>query len=203
MQEKETAMFENRDIFQNAHLLNSCGSGNMYARQYNTALSQFKTTRFKGKILRLAAKVLNRAQHLYDLNALKPDLHVRGSFYAGIKVVSISSIIGSEGRITDFDMQFHPLQEQARERWVNVAMAYLARLPLPPIQLIQVGEVYFVRDGHHRLSVSRAFGQMAMDAEVIIWKASPPFPWQAVHRHFKQKPAYATALTYKGRKGLL
>lgn len=172
-------MFDNRmDPFQNAYLLNPRGSGNMHARQYNTALSQFKATLFKGKIFRLAAKVLNRAQHLYDLNALKPDLHVRGSFYAGIKVVSIRSIIGSEGRTTDFDLEFHPMHEQARERWVNLAIAYLARLPLPPIQLIQVGDVYFVRDGHHRLSVSRAFGQMAMDAEVITWKAAPPFPWQ-------------------------
>ena len=51
-------------------------------------------------------------------------------------------------------------------------------LPLAPIQLIQVGDAYFVRDGHHRISVSRAFGQVAMDAEVITWKAQPPFPWQ-------------------------
>jgi hypothetical protein len=171
-------MFENRDLFQSAHLLNSCRSENMYARQYNTALSQFKSSLFKGRIFRLAAKAFHRKQHLYDLNALKPDLHVRGSFYAGIKVVSIHSIIGSEGRTADFDMEFHPLHEKARERWVNLAIVYLARLPLPPIQLIQVGEAYFVRDGHHRLSVSRAFGQVAMDAEVIVWKASPPFPWQ-------------------------
>lgn len=171
-------MFENRDLFQSAHLLNSCNSENMYARQYNTALSQFKSTLLKGRIFRLAAKVFHRKSRLYDLNALKPDLHVRGSFYAGIKVVLIDAIIGSEGRITDFDMEFHPLHEKARERWVNLAIAYVARLPLPPIQLIQVGEAYFVRDGHHRLSVSQAFGQMAMDAEVIVWRACPPFPWQ-------------------------
>jgi hypothetical protein len=123
-------------------------------------------------------KVSKRKQDLYDLNALKPDLHVRGSSYAGIKVVSIHSIVGSEGRATDFDMGFHPLSEAARERWVSMAIACLSRLPIPPVQLIQVGEAYFVRDGHHRISVSQAFGQTAIDAEVIVWNAAPPFPWQ-------------------------
>jgi len=172
-------LFENRmNPFENAHLLDGHRSGNLYARQYNTALNQFKSTLFKGKILRMKRKLLNQKQDLYDLNVLKPDLHVRGSCYAGIKVVPIGAIIGSEGRTADFDVNYVPLSESARERWVNMAIAYLARLPLPPVQLIQVGEAYFVRDGHHRISVSRAFGQMAMDAEVITWKAAPPFPWE-------------------------
>ena len=110
---------------------------------------------------------------------LKPDLHVHGSFYAGIQVVPIRAIIGSECRTADFDLAFHPLSEAARERWVNMAIVYLARLPLPPIQLIRIGDAYFVRDGHHRVSVSRNFGQVAMDAEVITWNASPPLRWQS------------------------
>ncbi|HSB02581.1 MAG TPA: hypothetical protein VLE49_18165 [Anaerolineales bacterium] len=172
-------MFENRmNPFQNIQLPDQAGSGNIYARQYNTALSQFNATLLQGKIFRLTRKALSRRSYLYDLNVLKSDLHVRGSFYAGIRVVSIRSIIGSEGRTADFDMDFHPVNESARQRWIGLAIAYLSRLPLPPIQLIQAGDAYFVRDGHHRLSVSRAFGQMAMDAEVITWKAAPPFPWQ-------------------------
>ncbi len=172
-------MFDNRiTIYDAAHLLNTCGSENIHALQYNTALSQFKSALFKAKIARLKNRILNRRQSLYDLNDLKPGLHTRGSFYTGIRVVPIHSILGSEGRSADFDMDFHPVSEAARERWVNMAIAYLSHLPLPPIQLIQVGEAYFVRDGHHRISVARAFGQVAMDAEIITWKASPPFPWQ-------------------------
>jgi hypothetical protein len=115
---------------------------------------------------------------------------VRGSSYSGIHVVPIRSIIGSEGRTTDFDMDFHPVREDSRERWVNMAMVYLARLPLPPIEVIRLGDAYFVRDGHHRISVSRAFGQVAMDAEVITWKAQPPFPWQCA----MEKVAYEKRL---------
>ena len=172
-------MFQNNlNLYQNPQLPGSGYSENMYARQYNTAFNQFKSMVAKGKLARLKRKVLQRPQSLYDLNALKTDLSVHGSCYSGIQVVPISSIIGSEGRTADFDMDFHPMSEAARERWVNMAIVYLSRLPLPPIQLIQVGDAYFVRDGHHRISVSRAFGQVAMDAEVITWKAQPPFPWQ-------------------------
>jgi hypothetical protein len=177
--EKETAMFENRlTPFENPYQFNHGGSQNIHTRQYNLALSQFRTKLIEGKLFRLARKCLKRPSCLYDLNALKRDLHVRGSSYTGIQVVPVTAIIGSECRTTDFDMHFHPISEAARDRWVNMAMVYLARLPLPPIQLIRVGDAYFVRDGHHRISVSRTFGQVAMDAEVITWNAAPPFPWQ-------------------------
>jgi hypothetical protein len=173
-------MFENRmNPFENAHTHEeNSNSRNLYSHCYNAALNQFRSMLFKGKLFRLSRKVSKRKQDLYDLNLLKPRLHVRGSSYAGIKVVSIAAIIGSEGRTADFDMEFHPLSESTRERWVSVAVAYLSRLPLPPVQLIQVGDDYFVRDGHHRISISRAFGQTAIDAEVIVWNAIPPFPWQ-------------------------
>jgi len=179
MQMKEGTMFDNKLLAsQNIHLLDDCSPENNDAHRYNTALNKFRSNLSKGKVSRLKRKVLHRPQWLYDLNALKPDLHLRGSSYSGIQVVPASSIIGSEGKATDFDIDFHPLSEAARERWVNVAMVYLAHLPLPPVQLIQIGNTYFVRDGHHRISVSRAFGQIAVDAEVITWKAAPPFPWQ-------------------------
>jgi hypothetical protein len=173
-------MFENRIHFFESSEMSACQySENIYTRQYNTALNRFRSTLRAGKFSRLKRKVVHRPQFLYDLSELKHHLSLLGSCYAGIQAVPISSIIGSEGRTADFDADFHPLKESARERWVNMAMAYLARLSLPPIELIQVGNVYFVRDGHHRISVSRAFGQVAMDAEVITWKASPPFPWEA------------------------
>ena len=165
-------------LSQQAQLPCSGYSENIYARQYNVALSQFRSALRRGKISRLKRRILHRPEHLYDLETLKQALTVRGSCYAGIQVVRIDAIIGSEGRSADFDIDFCPVSEAARERWINMAIVHLSRLPLPPIQLIQIGDAYFVRDGHHRISVSRAFGQAAMDAEVITWKASPPFPWQ-------------------------
>jgi len=173
-------MFQgNLNLYQNTQITGCGYSENLYARQYNAAISHFRSTLAKGKVFRLKRRVLRRPQFLYDLDNLKSELSLRGSCYSGIQVVPISSIIGSEGRVADFDMEFHPISETSRQRWINMAIVYLSRLPLPPIELIQVGDAYFVRDGHHRVSVSRAFGQIAMDAEVTTWKAQPPFPWQA------------------------
>ena len=172
-------MFQsNLSLYQNTQIPGCGYAENIHARQYNTAVSGFRATLAQGKFARLKRRLLRRPQFLYDLNALKAELSVCGSYYSGIQVVPIRSIIGSEGRTADFDMEFYPISETSRERWVNMAIVYLSRLPLPPIQLIQVGDAYFVRDGHHRISVSRAFGQVSMDAEVITWKAQPPFPWQ-------------------------
>ena len=172
-------MFQNTiNPYPSAQLTGVGYSENIYTRQYNVALSQFRSALRTGRILRLMRKVLHRPERLYDLDTLKEMLSIRGSCYMGIKVVSIRSIIGSESRSADFDLDFRPVSEAARERWVNMAIVHLSRIPLPPVQLIQIGDAYFVRDGHHRISVSRAFGQTAMDAEVVTWKASPPFPWQ-------------------------
>ena len=49
-------------------------------------------------------------------------------------------------------------------------MAFLHHRYLEPVELIQVDDSYFVKDGHHRISVARALGQSAIDAEVTIWK---------------------------------
>jgi hypothetical protein len=172
-------MFENRiNPFENVHMLGHGCSENIYTRQYNFALNQFRSALWKGKVFRLQSKVRKIQSCLYDLNTLKADLRVLGSSYSGIRVVPIHSIIGSEGRTADFDLHFYPLSDTAKDRWINMAMVHLSRIPLPPIQLICIGDAYFVRDGHHRLSVARMFGQVAMDAEVITWNASPPFPWQ-------------------------
>jgi hypothetical protein len=60
------------------------------------------------------------------------------------------------------------------ERWLRVAEAYRRGMSLPPVQLIKAGESYFVRDGHHRISVARALGQQEIDAEVVVWEVDEP-----------------------------
>lgn len=170
-------MFQNNP-YQNLFLQAESHSGNIHAQRYNMALSYFKSTMRKGKLSRIRRGILQDRKWLYDLASIKSQMGLRGSSYTGIKVVSMDHIVGTEGRVDDFDIDFYPLSEKSRERWVNMACVYLSRTPLPPVELIQVGDVYFVRDGHHRISVARAFGQIAIDAEVITWMAHPPFPWE-------------------------
>ena len=62
------------------------------------------------------------------------------------------------------------MNDRARERWTAVFDLWQRGLTLPPVDLIHVDEMYFVRDGHHRVSVARALGQKYIEAVVTEWK---------------------------------
>lgn len=101
---------------------------------------------------------------------------MRASCQVGVQTVPIEQIRGSEGRSQDFDRDFFPLCDHNRERWLSVATARQHGRALPPVDLIQVGDLYFVRDGHHRISVARALGQMVIEARVVVWQVEGPLP---------------------------
>jgi hypothetical protein len=97
---------------------------------------------------------------------------------ARIQTVPISQIRGSEGRSRDFDRNFNPLQSHTKDRWLSIAGALQRGRVLPPVELIQVRDVYFVRDGHHRISVARALGQLDIEAKVTVCQVSGALPWE-------------------------
>jgi hypothetical protein len=78
----------------------------------------------------------------------------------------VEKIAGSLNRYHQFDRAFMPLEDGAAPRWQNVDRAFYQEISLPPVVLYKVGEVYFVVDGHHRVSVAREQGQSFIDAEV-------------------------------------
>lgn len=84
-----------------------------------------------------------------------------------IITVPLSQIKGSLGRSSDFDADFNPLKEHNRERWISVASAVMRQIPLPPVELVQVGEIYFVQDGHHRISVAHSLHQDGIEARIV------------------------------------
>ena len=84
----------------------------------------------------------------------------------GLEVVPISAIVGTVDRERDFDRHFRPTSARVRARWEQIATAMRRGEPLPPVDLIKIGEIYFVRDGHHRVSVACALGHADIDAYV-------------------------------------
>jgi hypothetical protein len=176
--EKEIVMFE-LNQYQKLLFQSNRNSANLHQYRYAVAIEMFRQSIFSGKFAHLKRWVLRKRRDLYDIASIKKSVCLRGLYYSGIRVVDIQDIIGTEGRVTDFDIEFNPVNESDRKRWVNMALAYLSHIPLPPVELIQIGDAYFVRDGHHRISVARALGQTAVDAEVIVWKSCPPYPWQS------------------------
>jgi hypothetical protein len=131
---------------------------------------------------RFVALCLHRSTALLDLHALQKTLRPRGTCYAGLQTVPLRDIIGSEGRAADFDSSFAPTADHAKSRWLSVAFARYLGLSLPPVALIRIGQAYFVRDGHHRISVARALGEEDIEAEVIVWDVAGPLPWDAPRR---------------------
>jgi hypothetical protein len=94
--------------------------------------------------------------------------------------VPLSQIRGSasSARCYDFDADFRPLKHHSESRWQRIAAARQQGRKLPPVALVQVGNTYFVEDGHHRISVARAYKEQAIEAEVIVWRIAGPLPWE-------------------------
>jgi hypothetical protein len=130
-----------------------------------------------GRLRRAWSGLMRHRHDLLRLSEVKATAAIQNGYSAGVKVVPIRLIRGSEGRSADFDQTFSPLQERSRGRWLGIASAQLQGATLPPVTLIEIGGVYFVRDGHHRVSVARALGQEYVDAEVTVWvQAEQPAP---------------------------
>jgi len=84
----------------------------------------------------------------------------------GLHALPLDSIVGTVDRRTGFDREFRPTTSRVRTRWERIAAAMRRGDPLPPISVYRIGEVHFVRDGHHRVSVARALGLRDIDAFV-------------------------------------
>jgi hypothetical protein len=84
----------------------------------------------------------------------------------GLQVIDLDSIVGSVDRTRDFDRRFRPRSGRSRERWERLARAQRRGEPIPPIDVYRVGELHFVKDGHHRVSVAHALGLRTIDAYV-------------------------------------
>jgi len=89
-----------------------------------------------------------------------------GEHYLGVAVITLASIVGSVDRGRDFDREFRPTSSRSRERWQRMAAAQRRGASMPPISVYRVGDIHFVRDGHHRVSVARALGWGSIEAEI-------------------------------------
>jgi len=152
-------------------------TNNTFGLHNNQAIKLFRQAVRKGGMGRLFSRINGQARSLRDLQTATQRLNIRSRHYAGVQAVLISKIVGSEGRVSDFDASFNPLSEKTRDRWLSVASARLQGKALPAVELIQVGEVYYVRDGHHRISVARAFEEEAIDAQVTVWEVRESLPF--------------------------
>jgi hypothetical protein len=134
----------------------------------------FASARRTARVRQIWAKLRGQSRRLLDLTTVAAASAIGDRRAAGMQTIPIRQICGSEGRCDDFDMAFHALQTHTEDRWVSVARANLRGRGLPPVELVQIGEVFFVRDGRHRISVAVALGQQEIDALVTVWQVTEP-----------------------------
>jgi hypothetical protein len=133
----------------------------------------YSRARNRGQWGQLWSVLTGRPRHLLPLDEINVPGEAHAHYSAEVRSVPIRHIRGSQGRSHDFDRDFNPLQDHNKARWLGVASARQRGKALPPVELIQVGDVYFVQDGHHRISVGRALGQRDIEAIVMILDRGP------------------------------
>jgi hypothetical protein len=115
-----------------------------------------------------------------DVNVILPFEEVvaalgrTGERSIGLQVIGLDSIVGTVDRTADFDRRFRPTTGRVRGRWERIAQAMRRGESMPPISVFRIGDLHFVRDGHHRVSVARALGRRDIDAYVTVVSTRVP-----------------------------
>jgi len=125
--------------------------------------------------LRDAGVVLGgETRPLLSFDEVRRAARLESQAYTGLKDVPIADIRGSVGRPNDFDASFLPVRSHMRKRWAQLDAAMRAGEAVPPIEVYHLGSVYFVKDGHHRVSVARHLGWETIPARVIEVRTRAP-----------------------------
>lgn len=131
--------------------------------------NDFLRARRRQVLARLAHKLRREPD---DVNLVLPYDEViaalgnRGEAYLGLQTIKLASIVGSVDSTRDFDRRFRPTSSRVRERWERLALAQARGEAIPPIDVYRVGDLHFVKDGHHRVSIAITTGQEVIDAYV-------------------------------------
>lgn len=135
---------------------------------------EWSGARRKALWVQLQASLSHKKINLINFAELSHRFNLGSSFYQGVQDIPLDRIIGSVGRYQDFVQAFLPVNESMSNRWERVAAAYLDPMGggLPPIEVYQVGDCYFVKDGNHRVSVARHF--KLPDIEAHVWEYLRP-----------------------------
>jgi nucleotide-binding universal stress UspA family protein len=138
------------------------------------AKDDFRQARRRADLEALLARLTGKSAELLCYPDVRHRLQATETQGRTLKDIPLDAIVGSVGRCGDFTRSFLPQHDSDEDRWANVEIATLDQAGLPPITVYQIGEVYFVLDGHHRVSVARRLGASAIEANVIEVETDVP-----------------------------
>ena len=128
----------------------------------------FSRARRRRALARLSAR-LRRADdvdHILPFEEVVQALGRVGERRLGEQTIPLDSIVGTVDRAREFDRAFRPTSQRVRERWERINLAQRTGKAMPPIDVYRIGDMHFVKDGHHRVSVARALGHTDINAYV-------------------------------------
>ena len=135
------------------------------------ARSDFSRERRRRALSRIAARLRLEPD---DVSVMLPfeevvaALGTRSQVDRGVQTIRLDTIVGTvDRRRGEFDRDFRPAERGVRGRWEAIAAARRRGEALPPIDVYRVGDLHFVSDGHHRVSVARALGDDVIEARVV------------------------------------
>ena len=138
----------------------------MIEQSYQLALRDFRRARQEAAMRQLLSRFSGVENQLLAFHEVTDDLEVKETVDLGIKEIPLEAIIGSVGRADDFTREFLPKRDSDADRWARVRAAVIDMKGWPPIDVYKLGEVYFVKDGNHRVSVARQLGNETISARV-------------------------------------
>lgn len=111
--------------------------------------------------------VNRKPNELLDFEEVKQRLRLEGGERdLGVQNIPLDKIVGSVGRYNDFTRKFLPRKSVNEDRWRRINALARGAYGLPPIEAYKVGDVYFVIDGNHRVSVARQLKSKTIEAYV-------------------------------------
>jgi len=164
--------------------------------RFQMAINDFHRARQQAALENIVAKFTGRPTELLSFEEVASKLRETSRIDRGVQEVPVDAIVGSVGRYSDFSRTFLPKSERDAERWASVKSAKHDVGMLPPVQLYQIGEAYFVLDGNHRVSIARTQGHGFIDAYVVEVKTLVPLCPEDEPDEIILKAEYAAFLAY-------
>ena len=137
-----------------------------FQTNYLTGVSKFRSLRTKAFLQEMVSLLRGQSAELLSFGDVRARLRLREESYKGLQDIPVDKIIGSVGRHKEFTQTFLPKSNETQERWSRVYAKVNSLEGVPPIDVFQVDDVYFVRDGNHRVSVARELDAKTIQAHV-------------------------------------
>jgi nucleotide-binding universal stress UspA family protein len=134
----------------------------------------FHEARRKADLQEVFSRLTGKSTELLSYEDVRKKLRALESSGSTLREIPLAAIVGSVGRYTDFTRDFLPRTDSDKSRWAGVMMETIGPTGLPPIDVYQIGEVYFVLDGNHRVSVARALGATHIQAYITEVRTHVP-----------------------------